>query len=518
MTATAAESTERETRIKDERLARVLAGEELLVFDGGMGTMIQRAGLAGVAAQPDLLNLTHPDQIRQIQRAYVEAGCDVVTTNTFGSNRVKLKGAADVAELYAAAADIARSTGAAYAAGDIGPTGALLAPLGPLSFDDAYEAFAEQARAVEEAGCDLVIVETMADLREAKAAVLAALDNTTLPVFATMTFEAGGRTLFGTSAANAAATLSALGVSALGVNCSLGPNELVPVVAEIARYATCPVIAQPNAGLPHVVDGETCYDIDAAGFAEAMQGILDAGASIVGGCCGTDPDFIAGLARLAADRAPAPRKTSDAFVVTYSQGVAEVPDPAGDEVRIGFVDAAADDDLAEAVADGEYDDLADEVDDLACDDTAIVGLSMYVPDGDADERDALVQSVEAIQDARVEAALCLAAHDAAALEAAARAYVGKPLTAFAGDDAAARAGELLALAKRCGCAALVKLPDGACTSDEQALAAARGMLEAADRAGVRRCDVAVDCADAPGIAARIRSDLGMFALVDGVIS
>ena len=163
-------------RIKDERLRRVLEGEEFLVFDGGLGTMIQKAGLDGATNPPDLLNLTNPEAIEGIARAYVEAGSDVITTNTFGSNAKKLAGKASVEEVYAAAARIARNAGARYVAGDIGPTGELIGALGTLSFDDAYDLFAEQVRAADAAGCDLVIVETMADLREAKAAVLAAVE------------------------------------------------------------------------------------------------------------------------------------------------------------------------------------------------------------------------------------------------------------------------------------------------------------------------------------------------------
>ena len=286
----------RTLRVKDAKLERVLAGEEFLIFDGAMGTMIQKEGLDGLATPPDLLNLTHAADIEAIHRAYVEAGSDVVVTNTFSSNRLKLGDAATVADMYAAAARIARAAGARYVGGDIGPTGSLLEPLGTLAFDDAYDLFAEQARAAEAAGCDLIVIETMADLREAKAAVLAAVENTSLPVFATMTFGEDGRTFLGTSPAIAASTLSAMGVSAVGVNCSLGPDALVPVVREIARYARCPIMVQPNAGLPRLVGGETVYDVTPAEFAAAMEPIVEAGAAVVGGCCGTNPDFIRALA------------------------------------------------------------------------------------------------------------------------------------------------------------------------------------------------------------------------------
>lgn len=182
--------------------------------------------------------------------------------------------------------------------GDIGPTGALLEPLGTLTFDEAFDIFSEQARAAEAAGCDLIVVETMADLLEAKAAVLAAVESTTLPVFATMTFGEDGRTFLGTTPAIAATTLSALGASAVGLNCSLGPTELAPLVGELAPHDRALVMAQPNAGLPRIQDGETVFDVGPNEFAQAMEAIMDAGATVVGGCCGTTPDHIAALRAL----------------------------------------------------------------------------------------------------------------------------------------------------------------------------------------------------------------------------
>lgn len=285
----------REVRYKDFYLQRALAGEEFLLFDGGMGTMLQQAGLSGVANPPDLLNLSHPSEIEAIQRAYVEAGSDVISTNTFNANPAKLEGRATVEEVYEAAVRIAKAAGARYVAGDIGPTGALLEPLGTLSFDEAYEQFAEQARAAEGAGCDLILIETMADLREAKAAVLAALENTSLPVCVSMSFEADGRTFLGTTPEIAATTLSSLGVQAVGVNCSVGPDEMLETVKQIRRRARCAVLAQPNAGLPKMVDGQTVYEMDVAQFATSVKAMIEAGATLVGGCCGTNPTYIKAL-------------------------------------------------------------------------------------------------------------------------------------------------------------------------------------------------------------------------------
>ena len=273
------------------QLHRALAGEGFLVFDGAMGTMLQRRVLdAGEA--PELLCLTNPQVVTDIHRAYVEAGSQVVTTNTFGANARKLEGAATVAEVFAAAVKCGRDSGASYVAADIGPLGELLFPMGDLEFSEAYDLFAEQARAAQAAGADLIIIETMADLLEMVAAVLAVKDSCELPVFATMTFTASGRTFMGASPRCAALALSALGVDALGVNCSVGPADLQPVVQEMLEVASCPVIVQANAGLPEVVNGVTTYTLSPADYAAAVIPMVEAGATIVGGCCGTDPDYI----------------------------------------------------------------------------------------------------------------------------------------------------------------------------------------------------------------------------------
>ncbi|MBQ9003321.1 MAG: homocysteine S-methyltransferase family protein [Eggerthellaceae bacterium] len=284
-------------RVKDEYLRRVLAGEAKLLFDGAMGTMLQHQGLQG-GELPELLCLTNPDEVTAIHRAYVEAGSQVVTTNTFGANRLRLGGEASVDDVFAAAVKCARDAGATYVAADLGPTGELLDPLGDLEFEEAYELYAEQVRAAMSAGADLFIVETMADPQEAQAAVTAAKDHGDVPVFATMTFGEVGRTLFGTTPEDAAKLLAEWGADAVGINCSVGPKALVPLIAQMRGACDLPLIAQPNAGLPQVVDGQTVYTITPADYAASVGKIMAEGATIVGGCCGTDPDFIRELAKV----------------------------------------------------------------------------------------------------------------------------------------------------------------------------------------------------------------------------
>ena len=311
-------------RIADDDLRAALEGRRHLLFDGGMGTMLQAAGLEA-GALPELLNLSEPDAITAVHAAYVAAGSEVVTTNTFGANAHKLGDAATVEEIFDAAVRCARASGARYVAGDIGPLGALMRPMGTLSFDEAYDLFAQQVRAAATAGVDLFVIETMTDLAEIRAAVLAAKENSDLPIFATMTFEEDGRTFLGTSPEVAAITLDALGADVVGINCSLGPAELRPLAARMLAVTEKPVMVQANAGLPHVEDGRTVYDINPATYAAAVRGMVDDGVGIIGGCCGTNPNYIRLLADIVRDRTPQQRSMEPAFTVTSAQRAVVLP-------------------------------------------------------------------------------------------------------------------------------------------------------------------------------------------------
>ena len=275
-----------------------------LLFDGAMGTMLQRAGVAPDQL-PELLNLTDPGLITSIHKAYVEAGCQVASANTFGANSLKLAGSGHtVEEVVKAGIACAKASGARWTALDLGPTGQLLEPMGTLSFEKAYDLYAEQIKAGAAAGADLILIETISDLYEAKAAILAARELTDLPVFCTLTFEEGQRTFIGADPLTAAVALNAWGVDALGVNCSLGPKELLPVVETLLAYAKVPVMVQANAGLPREENGRTVYDIGPEDYAAAVELMLEKGVRIVGGCCGTDPTYMARLHSLLKGRRP----------------------------------------------------------------------------------------------------------------------------------------------------------------------------------------------------------------------
>ena len=274
--------------------------KDIIILDGGMGTELQARGLAP-GERPELFGIEHPEVVEEIHRNYIAAGSRVIYSNTFGANGHKLAGTGKtVAEVIGANVQIARRAAehsgveGVRVALDVGPIGELVEPLGTLSFEAAYELFREMAVAGEEAGADLIIFETLTDLYEAKAAVLAAKEHTKLPVWVTMTFEQNGRTFLGAAVPSVAVTLDALGVAAIGVNCSLGPVELLPIVDELMEWTDLPVIVKPNAGLPDPRTG--AYEMTAEEFGREMAEFARRGAVIMGGCCGTNPEFIRALA------------------------------------------------------------------------------------------------------------------------------------------------------------------------------------------------------------------------------
>lgn len=271
-------------------------GKEWIFFDGGTGSILQSKGLKP-GELPETWNLSHEEDIIDLHLGYLNAGSHIFNTNTFGANRLKYPENLD--EIVSAAVRLAkearRRSGReddSYIALDIGPTGKLLKPMGDLSFDDAVDIFAEVVRIGAREGADLVLIETMNDSYEAKAAVLAAKENCDLPVLITCVFDGSGKMLTGGTPESAVAMLEGLGVDALGTNCSLGPEQMIPIVERLVKAAHVPVLVNPNAGLPKSVDGHTVYDVDAEAFAGFMRTIAGIGATGLGGCCGTTPEYI----------------------------------------------------------------------------------------------------------------------------------------------------------------------------------------------------------------------------------
>lgn len=415
-------------------------GKELLFFDGGMGTLLQEKGLAP-GELPETWNISRPEVIKEIHKRYIEAGSDIVLTNTFGANALKfhaegcsleeiVKTAVDLAKKAAAEADTVSSdrSGTAgrkrtvYTALDIGPTGKLLKPMGDLDFETAYEAFREVMVWGEEAGADLIHIETMSDTYELKAAVLAAKENTSLPVFATAIFDERRKLLTGADVPSVIALLEGLRVDALGINCGMGPEQMLPVVEEYIKYSSLPMIVKPNAGLPKQRDGHTYYDVLPEEFAGYMGKIVSMGACVIGGCCGTTPDHIQAMTNFCRrlDIIP-PSEKNDTIVSSYGQSVflgkgskiiGERINPTG---KKKFKQALKDHDLEYILREG-----------IAQQDNGAHILDVNVGLPDIDEISMMKETVQALQSV-VNLPLQIDTVDAAAMEAALRIYNGKAM-------------------------------------------------------------------------------------------
>lgn len=473
-----------------------------MLFDGGTGTMLQQRGLAP-GAPPELLNLSAPETVTAVHREYVEAGAEMITTNTFQAHELKLGGEHPLEEIVAAGVRCAKDAGARFVALGAGPLGQLMEPMGNVSFARAYDVYARQMRAGAAAGADLILIETLSDLYEAKAAVLAAKENTGLPVFCTMSFGEGGRTYLGCDARTAVLTLQGLGVDALGVNCSLGPVQLRPVVDEMLRYSAVPVIVQANAGLPVVADGKTVYDITPEQFADAEAAMAEQGVRILGGCCGTTPAHIRMLAqRLAALPPPVCASRGVTACTAGARSVLFGDRPVVVGAAIRHLDQAV---QAEAAATGALDELTDAAIDQA--DEEVDVLEVFCPGVDEAR---LVQAVQGVAGLP----LLLGGGDPAALERALRVCNGKPMLSVSAEAACLDA--LLPAAKKYGALLVGQTRDenGVPGDAEGRLALARRIRDAALAQGILPHDILIDCI-ASAAPARMRAAWEAARLVRG---
>ncbi|MDD6062772.1 MAG: homocysteine S-methyltransferase family protein [Oscillospiraceae bacterium] len=460
---------------------------EFLVFDGAMGTMLQDVLQMGQA--PETLNVTHPETVLAVHRQYVQAGADVVTTNTFGANRLKYHGDIPLREVIESGVRTAKASGAKYVALDVGPTGALLEPLGEAKTADVMEAFREQIAIGVAAGADIVLIETMTDLLEAKAALLAAKAVCDKPVFVTMSFQENGRTFLGADAASAALTLASLGASAVGVNCSLGPQELLPAVQTVLQYSAVPVMVQPNAGLPVMQDGKTMYTVTPEAFVQSVSAMMDMGVTIVGGCCGTTPDYIRKLRSAADAGVPKGRVPfKDAAVCSASKCV--LLD--GRTTVIGErINPTGKKKLKEALRTGDDDYILQEA--LSQRDAGAQILDVNAGLPDIDETAVLSHLVDELQTV-TDLPLQIDSSDPAAVEAAVLRYRGKPIINSVNgkeDNMAA----ILPLVKKYGTAVVGLTLDesGIPATAEARFAVAEKIVNRAAEYGIPRQDVFIDC-------------------------
>ena len=476
---------------RTERLMAIkLNYEKFLLFDGGMGTMLQAYGLKG-GELPETYNINKPDVILRIHRDYIAAGADIITSNTFGANRYKLKESGySAGEVVESAVKIAReAAGDKYVALDMGPIGQLMEPYGTLSFQNAYEAFKEQVLAGTAAGADLILIETMSDIYEAKAAILAAKENSSLPVICTMTFQADGRTLTGTDPLTMVNIISHLGVDALGVNCSLGPKDIMPLLSQILKYSPVPVIVQPNAGLPTIVDGNTCYDITPESFGRLMGEMAGMGALILGGCCGTTPQHIrevkSAISTLKPFR-PEGVKLTAASSATTTVILGEGPKIIGERIN-----PTGKKRLKEALIKADMDYILREA--IAQRDAGADMLDVNVGLPEIDERAMMVKAVEELQ-SLVNLPLQIDSVRPEVIEAAARICSGRPIiNSVNGEEKVMEA--VFPIAKKYGCLLVALTLDerGIPEKAEDRLKIAERIVGKAAEYGIGREDIIVDC-------------------------
>ena len=465
-----------------------MLNNRFLIFDGAMGTSLQKYGLAA-GELPELLNFSNPEMIEKIHREYVEAGADVVTTNTFGANRLKLSGKAEVEDVICEAVKIAKKSGAKYVALDLGPTGQVLEPIGTLTFDEAYELYAEQVIAGAKAGADIVIIETMSDLLEIKAAILAVKENSDLPIFATMTFGEDGRTFMGTSPENMAITLSSLGASALGVNCSLGPNELLCTVEKICKFSTKPVIVQPNAGLPKVIDGKTVFEVTPKDYAEAIAKMIDMGVEIIGGCCGTTPEHIKAVKELTLGKELVKRNVLPVSAVTSGQNAVVLDKTTA---IIGErINPTGKPKLKEALRNLDFDYIVSEAVAQQNAGADILDVNAGLPE--IDEPCVLKAVVKKLQSI-TPLPLQIDSSDAKAVEGAVRVYCGKPIINSVNGKKESM-DTILPIAKKYGASVVALTLDesGIPETAEGRYKIAEKIVKEAEKYNIPKSDIFVDC-------------------------
>lgn len=460
----------------------------VVLFDGAMGTILQSYGMKH-GEMPESYNIEKPEIIERIHREYIKAGADIITTNTFGANRLKLEDTTYSVEdvIQSAVRNARAAAGNKLIALDIGPTGRLMQPIGTLCFEEAYEIFKEQVIAGE--GTDLILIETMSDIYEAKAAILAAKENSKLPIICTLTLQKDGRTLTGTDIITMVNILQGLKVDALGINCSLGPKEMLPNVEEIIKYSELPVIVQANAGLPAMVDSNTVFNITPAEFADYAVKMAELGVSIIGGCCGTNPVYIEKLREKLIAIKPVVKKPIVHTAVSSGSKTVVI----GDGVKIigERINPTGKKKLKEALKTGDMEYILLEAVNQADAEADILDVNVGLPE--LNEEQVMPTVVKEIQSI-INLPLQIDSSSSAAIEAAVRIYNGKPLINSVSGKAEVM-DSIFPIVKKYG-ACVVGL-----TLDENGIPGkaldrvkiAEKIIKRAEEYGIDRRDIIIDC-------------------------
>ncbi len=473
----------------------VLLKEKILILDGAMGTMLQKNGMKPGEC-PELYGINNPRVLGEIHYQYVQAGSDIIQTNTFGGNRFKLAeyGLHErVKEINSEAVRIAKqqAKGRSLVAASIGPTGKILKPVGDVEFDDLYDAFREQVIVCERAGADLISIETMTDIGEMRAALIAAKENTRLPVIAHMTFENGGRTMMGTDPITAMIIMEALQPLAIGANCSGGSKELLPVIEEMGRHASVFLSVEPNAGMPVLINEKTIFPDTPEEMAEYALRLRDAGANIIGGCCGSTPEHIRAMASAVKGLTPLRRKQkklrafasrSTHLLIGKEYPLAFIGERINPTARKKLAQDIKEDRMQMVVAEARKQSVAG---------APMLDVNMGVPG--IDEPSAMKQAVIAIQSS-VDLPISIDSTNAEAVEEGLKHFVGRPLiNSTTGEEKHLKT--ILPLAKKYGAAILGLCLDESGIPDkaEGRLAVARKIYKWCKEYGLRDEDIYIDC-------------------------
>ena len=469
--------------------------DNILIFDGAMGTMLQKEGLP-IGDNPEIFGIKNPHKLLKIHKKYLEAGSNVLTTNTFGCNELKVnKLGYTVEEVIDRAVSIAKQaieesdkSKPRFVALDIGPIGEMLEPMGTLSFDRAYEIFKRQAIQGEKSGADLIIIETMMDLYEAKAAVLAAKENTNLPVICTMTFDENGRSFTGCLPEAMVATIEGLGVDALGVNCSLGPKQLLPIVKTITELANVPVIVQANAGLPVIKEGQAVYEMNDEEFFQGVKDFVDLGVSIIGGCCGTNETFIKKICdNIDKLQKKEPKRRKSTIVCSAAKYI----DIQGPTIVGERLNPTGRQPLIDAYVSGNNDYVINLALEQSNEGSEILNVNVGVPD--LDEERAMKRVIKGIQEV-VDVPLQLDSSNVKALEAGLRYYNGRTIVnSVNGKEKSLET--ILPIVKKYGaCVVGLTLDEnGIPSTAEGRFNIAKKIVERAEQYGIKRQDIFIDC-------------------------
>jgi 5-methyltetrahydrofolate--homocysteine methyltransferase len=465
-----------------------LIKEKRLYFDGGTGTYLQQNGLKS-GEKPEIWNIEKPEVIEALHRAYFNAGANIVKTNTFGVNKDKFKNHDELIRAGVRCAVKAKDGKEdRFVAFDMGPTGRMLKPFGDMDFEHCVSLYSENVKVAAKCGIDLILIETMNDALETKAAVIAAKENCDLPIFVTNAYDLSGKLMTGAAPKAMIAMLEGLGVSALGMNCSFGPDKMVDIIAEFEKYSSLPIIVNPNAGLPAIIDGKTEYSLSPDDFADTMISLCKSGAHILGGCCGTTPEYIEKMILKTADIPyTLPKEKGVTLVSSYTHAVEIGSKPLLIGERINPTGKKK---LKEAIKSGDMEYILSEGVRQAEKGVDILDVNVGVPG--IDEGMVMQKTIESLQ-AVTDKPLQIDSSDKTALEKAMRIYAGKPMINSVNGKKESM-DSVLPLVKKYGgvLVALTLDEDGIPDTAEKRAEIAYSIIDEASKYGINKKDIVVD--------------------------